>query len=94
MRKVCRALQATWKTEKKNVCDNVLKDIRDVAIKQRRVWISDTLLTSDDLRQSAVEDDDVCERRAVLQSKVCAMQQVIDEIDALGRHAENQCEEK
>ena len=94
VRKVYRALKATWKTEKKNVCDNVLKDIRDVAMKQRRVWISDTLLTSDDLRQSAVEDDDVCERRAALQSKVCAMQQVIDEIDALGRHAENQCEEK
>ncbi|KAH8074417.1 hypothetical protein JL721_1977 [Aureococcus anophagefferens] len=58
------AIKAVWAVEKKSVTDNMMKNIRDLAILERNAWIDATLLVSREIHAHAYEDDDVGEQRA------------------------------
>lgn len=89
------AVRATWKVEKKSVVDNVLKEVRDLVIKERNEWIETNMLTDEAIVAAAVEDDNVCEMRAALKERIAKMKGVIQEIQEIngsGTRSETQSE--
>lgn len=81
--RVQRAVKAHCAVEAKNVIDNVLKAVRDVAVKELADFLDVTLLTSASIRSGAVEDADIEQHRCELRGEIESMQGVLSEIASL-----------
>ena len=77
------AVKAAWAVEKKTATDAMLKKVRDGAVRAREEWILTELLTDTKIRESAVEDDDVGQKRVEHGEVIEAMKSVISEVTAL-----------
>ena len=77
------AIKAVWAVEKKSVTDNMMKNIRDLAILERNAWIDATLLVSREINAHAYEDDDVGEQRANAVQTIANMKEVLSELKVM-----------
>mmetsp|Transcript_28684 Transcript_28684/g.92788 ORF Transcript_28684/g.92788 Transcript_28684/m.92788 type:complete len:251 (-) Transcript_28684:192-944(-) len=77
------AIKAVWAVEKKSVTDNMMKNIRDLAILERNAWIDATLLVSREIHAHAYEDDDVGEQRANAVQTIANMKEVLSELKVM-----------
>ena len=77
------AIKAVWAVEKKSVTDNMMKNIRDLAILERNAWIDATLLVSREIVAHAYEDDDVGEQRANAVQTIANMKEVLSELKVM-----------
>ena len=69
------AVKAAWAVEKKTFTDVIMKKCRDSILKERERWVQTELLTDKFIRDAAVEDPSLQDKREQLKNTITKMRE-------------------